>query len=159
MTSFCQRARDLAVAWLEDELSASESEQISAHLEDCRECQAYYADLSSLELRPPKLAGSAGANDWSKMDRALDLEMDSWDRPRRSPFILVGWQGWLAAAAVLLSLAWGAHQYRQAEMLRITVEHQSRQLERMERAMQASPRSPQQPYVLPAVHVPNRMDL
>ena len=159
MTLSCQRTRDLAAAWLEGELSASESEQIAAHLEDCKDCTAYYSRISDLELAPPQLAASLDTEYWTQMDMVLEHEMDSWQKSRHSPSALTGWHGWLAAAAVLLSLVWGAHQYREAERLRILVEHQSSQIERLERAMQASPRSPQQPYVMPAVHVPSRMDL
>jgi hypothetical protein len=159
MNSFCHRFRDRAVAWLEEQLSASEAEQVAAHLEICSSCADYFSGLSAMEIRPPRLAGSIGGDFWDRMDSVIDTEMDKWEEPRRPLLSELGWKPWIVAAMALLCLAWGMQQYRKAEQLRTTVEHQAQQIERMQRAMQASPRSPQQPYVMPAVHVPSRMDL
>ena len=154
----CEIVREKAVAWMDEELSPAETDIVAEHLDRCEDCSEFVERLESIELRPPKLRFATGDAFWSKMDSTLSDELDAHDAPTL-PAKRVTWERVAFVALLLFTLVWGIVQHQQVSKLESIVESQQLHLERMQRiyAQPASPR--QQPYVMPAVHIPNRMEL
>jgi len=122
----CPTVRDLSIAFLESELSPGETEQVTEHIEHCVACAELMGRLASQEA---DLAGLPPAPDarlstpgfWDRMDAALAAEsarvlappppaVPVWRRPLQvSPLGLVAY-----AAALMLAVAWGWMQHRDA---------------------------------------------
>ena len=154
----CEVVREKAAAWLEEELSPAETDMIAEHLDKCEECVAFFHSLEQIDLTPPKLRFTTSDDYWQSMDKVLSHEIDVQEKGGKSkPYVM--WEFWVLAASALLILSWGIYQYQQVSALEQLVESQQRDLERLQRtyAQPASPRA--QPYVMPAVHIPSRMEL
>ena len=154
----CEMVEHRMAAWIDGQLSPYEYELMSDHLINCYECSRRLDELAELDIRPPKIRKVIYGNYWSKMDDVLSKEMDQWSSPRKSfghqPFF------WFLAASLLLSLCWGMMEHERAQELQALVEHQQKVMEKMER-LSEYPEPLQKPksYIIPAKHIPSRVDL
>jgi anti-sigma factor RsiW len=107
-------------------LEPGEQERIRAHLAQCRECAAAYAELEGLP-RLLDLAVVAGAGDDDPLPPAIEERvLDRFARERRPshprrrwrPRIALGAGGLLAGAAAAVALMVGAFGYRAAPSTR-----------------------------------------
>ena len=144
-----------AAAWLDGQLSPAESEFMEEHLSQCSKCEELVLRMSEQELEPPQLRLIQDNDYWSEMDDVLATELEEAQRisQRKMPWKVLA----LYAAALLLSVLWGAHHRQRANTLEEMVESQQRTLEHLER-ISAQPETPKT-YMVPTKYVPAKMEL
>lgn len=160
----CERVRQQAVPWLEEQLAPAELEQIGMHLAQCDQCSNYIAQLDLVDLRPPRIHHAHPSRKhayWDDMDDRLQREMHR--RYETELSLQSSHNGWpkssviFLAACLLLSLLWGLQQQHRVEELHSQLQQQEREIERMERMFSSPPQpAPNAHYT---VHVPARMEL
>ena len=160
----CDVAIEKSVPWLEGELSPSEMEQISEHLESCTSCAELYRRLDAIDMSPPSTRLSLGPDYWKSMDKALNQEMSSqWGKRKWAPFTRK-----VAPYAIALSLlvGWAIYERSQASRLSVEMSEMESQIQVQQELIERLQRAQQQPmpldskaFVTPVAHVPERYAL
>ena len=100
----CWRTRQLLAAYLDGELSPSETELIDEHVRVCPECAELKERIAAIPpLELPRLEPNVEADVWARMDDALEA---AWERNERqvepgwTGAALAGLRGWLRRGRV-----------------------------------------------------------
>ena len=157
----CDVAIEKSTPWLENQLSPAEMEQVSEHLESCKECAELFQRLDAIDLNPPSSRLSLGPDYWKSMDKALKKEMTSqWGTNRiwtlTKKVIPV-------AVVVMILLSWALIERHHSQELTEEIQFLNQQIEEKQERIDRLERAQFQPkplaadaFNLPVEHVPER---
>ena len=152
----CTSVKTRVAAFLDGELSPSETERFASHIEHCSSCFQIVLRMEKQHFTPldakerEAICGRVGF--WGDMDSVLDTHLDQMVLAKTAPS-----GPWFArrvtlpvpmiaayAAAMLLAVAWGIQQQDRASTAELASEHLGQQLE-SERRLAAQPTIPAAP--------------
>lgn len=147
----CEHVRMHIAPLLDGELGPAEEQLIGEHLEACAACADFAERVAAQDLAPPGPDPRTAQPDfWQAMDQAVDTEWLRIQRaaPSRPPVwrrqVTVGVPLLAAmAAALLLSIGYGAYASQDAAAARAQTAQLGQELER-ERRLAATPAKPVQ---------------
>jgi hypothetical protein len=163
MQASCAFVLEKSAAFCDNALSEAETTLISEHLEICPDCAEIYAQMSRLDIRPPRM--SVGSMDvledpeyWAEMDDHLNSVLEQESVP------VGGGKKWdhrssLLVAIALLCVGWGFYQQSRVAALSIVVQSQQKELQRLHDIYMQVPVEAPNPYIAPSKPQQARYDL